>query len=165
LSLRATKGPTKVKLEHETWVVVADGEKYLLLRNIGDEEYPRLEVVDHDKSENPPARELSTDRSGRMYDAARQRTGGVAAWGKSGMEETDWHKVAEERFAEEITVKLRQLASSGRFQKLVVIADPRTLGTMRNGYDDELRSLIVAEVAKDLTNLPLVGIEASIKAY
>lgn len=154
-----------MKLEHDTWVVVADGEKFLLLRNIGDAEYPRLEVVDHETSANPPARDLSTDRAGRMHDSARQLTGGVEAWGKSGMEETDWHRVAEERFAEEIAESLGRLASSGRFEALVVVADPRTLGTLRKAYDDALKSRIVAEVPKDLTNLPLAGIEASLKAH
>jgi protein required for attachment to host cells len=155
-----------MKLEHQTWVVVADGEKFLLLRNIGDEEFLHLEVVDHEASENPPAHELSTDRAGRHNDATRrQSSGAVGAWGKSAMEETDWHKVAEERFAEHTATKLRDWAASGRFGRLVVVADPRTLGELRAAYDDDLRSVILAEIDKDLTNLPLDKIERSISAH
>lgn len=154
-----------VKIEHGTWLVIADGEKFLLLHNAGDEEFLNLEVVDHDTSENPPAHELSTDRAGRRYDSTRQTADGVKAWGKSAMEETDWHRVAEARFAEEIAGKLRGWATSGRFRRLVVVADPRTLGALRSAYDDTLRSVIVAEIDKDLTNLPLDRIEASVKAH
>ena len=33
-----------IKLDHGTWVVVADGEKALFLRNEGDNQYPNLSV-------------------------------------------------------------------------------------------------------------------------
>ena len=152
-------------LDNDTWVVVADGEKYLLLRNRGDREHMHLEVVDHADSPNPPAHELSTDRAGRQHDAKRDMSGRVEAWGKSAMEQTDWHRVAEARHADDLAGRLADWAGEGRFRQLVVVADPRSLGTMRNGYDDALRSVIVAEIAKDLTNLPLAGIEASIRAW
>ncbi|SDC02043.1 host attachment protein [Ruegeria marina] len=154
-----------MNLENGTWVVVADGEKYLLLRNKGDQDFLHLEVVDHAASPNAPAHELSSDRSGRQHDATRDVSGQVESWGKSAMEETDWHRVAETRFADELAGKLKDWAASGRFRHLVIVADPRSLGTMRKAYDDALRSVIVAEIDKDLTNLPLDGIEASIKAY
>lgn len=154
-----------MKLDHDTWVVVADGEKYLLLRNIGDEAFMHLEVVEHDTSPNPPARDLGTDRPGRQHDAARQLQSGVEPWGNSAMKETDWHRIAEERFAKDLAGSLGQMAMSGRFGKLVLIADPRSLGALRKAYDDSLKSVIIAEIDKDLTNLPLDQIEASIKAY
>ena len=81
------------------------------------------------------------------------------------MEETDWHRVAEERFAKTVAANLREWASAGRFEKLVIIADPRTLGQLRNAYDDVLRSVILTEIDKDLTNLPLDKIESTIAAY
>jgi len=154
-----------LKLAHKTWVIVADGEKFLLLNNKGDQDFLNLEVVKAETNRTPPDHELSADRPGRQNDAARQVTGGVEAWGKSAMEETDWHRVAEERFAKETTAKLREWAASGRFGQLVVIADPRTLGEMRAAYDDGLRSVIIAEINKDLTKMPLDKIEKSILAY
>lgn len=155
-----------MQLDNGTWVVVADGEKYLLLRNIGDRDFMHLEVVEHDEQPNAPARELSTDRAGRQYDATqRQAEGMVAAFGRSAMEETDWHKVAKERFAEDVAEKLGQWAASGRFRHIVIVAAPRSLGALRNAYDNGLKPLIMAEIDKDLTNLPLDKIEASIKGF
>jgi len=154
-----------MQLDHGTWVVVADGEKFLLLRNIGDQDFMHLEVVDHETSTNAPARELASDRAGRQQDAKRKEGGGVETWGKSAMQETDWHRVAEERFAQDVAERLLEWRSAGRFRHLLVIADPRSLGAMRNVYDDRLASAIVAEIDKDLTNLPLNRIEAAIKAW
>ena len=152
-------------LDNDTWVVVADGEKYLLLRNRGDRAHLRLEVVDHGDSPTPPARALASDRPGRRHDSKRDMSGRVESWGKSAMEQTDWHRLAERQHADELTRKLADWAGKGRFRQLVVVADPRSLGAMRTGYDDALRSVIVAEIAKDLTNLPLTGIEASVRAW
>jgi len=155
-----------VQLEQGTWVVVADGEKYLLLRNIGDEEFLHLEVVDHEKSRNPPAHEMATDRPGRQQDATRQMpVGGVQPWGRSAMQETDWHRVEEARFAEHLAEILGERAAADQFGRLVVVADARTLGVLRRSLGDAVRARVVAEMDKDLTNLPLEKIEASIKAY
>jgi len=154
-----------MKLEHDTWVLVADGKKFLLLRNVGDQAFMHLDVADHETSTNAQARDLASDRAGRQHDAKRNVSDSVQSWGKSAMQETDWHRVAEERFAEDVAERLLELSSAGRFRHLVVIADPRSLGAMRNVYDDRLASVIVAEIDKDLTNLPLDKIEASIKAW
>ncbi len=154
-----------MQLEHDTWVVVADGEKFLLLRNIGDRDFLHLEVVEHDASRNPPAHELASDRPGRHNDSTRQTMSDVSAFAKSAMEETDWHRVAKERFAEDVAERLDGWAGSGRFHHLVMIAAPRSLGALRNAYGEKLKSVIVAEIDKDLTNLPIDKIEASIKAF
>ena len=139
-----------VQLAHDTWVVVADGEKYVLLRNEGDAEHPNLCVVLKEEIENPPARALSSDRPGRMRDH------GPA---KSALQQTDWHRLSEHRFAEDLAALLVNWASQGRFRRLVVVADPRTLGTLRAAYGDRLQSVLAAEIGKDLTNVPIGEIE------
>ena len=90
-----------MKIEHGTWVIAADGAKYLAMRNIGDEVFLQLEVVAQETSDQPAARDLASDRPGRRNDASRATPGGVASWGKSAMEQTDWHARAEmdERYA------------------------------------------------------------------
>jgi protein required for attachment to host cells len=80
------------------------------------------------------------------------------------MEQTDWHRVAEERFALHIAQELSGWASAGQFRHILIIADPRTLGALRQAYDAPLRSMIVAEIDKDLTKLPIDKIEAAITA-
>ncbi|GGD27912.1 baeRF12 domain-containing protein [Sinisalibacter lacisalsi] len=149
-----------MKINHDTWVVVADGEKFLLLRNEGDADYPVLRKISKRETENPPARDLASDRPGRMPDQGGipGKTGGTvteARGPQSAMEETDWHRVAEGRFAEDLAERLVAWAGEGRFERLVVVADPRTLGVLRNAYGDGLKDVLMAEVDKDLTNLTL----------
>lgn len=160
-----SEGTIRMQLSQGTWVIVADGEKFLLLENIGDEAFLHLKVAPHQTQKNPPARDLQSDRPGRQNDASRQTMHGVQAWGKSSMTQTDWHQVAEDRFAAYVAKKLSEWVGSGRIGRLVVIADPHTLGTLRQAYDDPVRAAVIAEIDKDITNLPLDKIEASITAH
>jgi protein required for attachment to host cells len=154
-----------LKIQHDTWLVIADGEKFLMLRNVGDAKYVNLEVIEKETSPNEPTREIATDRPGRRYDAGRSDGSGVAPFGKSGMEPTDWHEIEEERFAKELAEKLHDWAVQGRFERLIIVADPDTLGTLRQAYSDQLKAKIEAEIDKDLTNLPMEDIEKSISKY
>lgn len=153
-----------MQIAQGTWIVVADGQKFLLLRNIGDAEFLHLEVVAHNATKTPPARDLGSDRPGRRHDAARPVRGGVDAWGKSAMEQTDWHRVAEERFAATLADRLADWAAADRFTGLVLFADPRTLGALRDAMTERVKALVLAQIDKDLTNLPLDRIEAVVAA-
>ncbi|WP_173932565.1 host attachment family protein [Chelativorans sp. Marseille-P2723] len=140
-----------VRLEHGIWLLVADGEKALFLRNEGDAVYPNLEVVREMHDENPPTREQGTDRPGRHFDTAAPH--------KSGFEETDWHRVEKERFADEIAGRLYSLAHRGRFDKIVLIAPPTVLGTLRKALHKEVEARVVGEIPKTLTNHTVFDIE------
>lgn len=144
-----------MKLSHGTWVVVADGEKYLVLRNILDEEHTDLRVIGMDEIDNPPAHELSSDRAGRMYDD------GPGA--KSAMQETDWHRVEKANFAHELAGKLEDWAQAGRYDGIVVVADPRSLGELRAAYGAQTKARLKGEIDKDLTNMPVEAIEKALK--
>src|SRR5690348_201438 len=71
------------RLKHGIWVLVADGEKALFLRNEGDAEYPNLQVVRELHEENPATRDQGTDRPGRLSDGPSAHRSAVA--------DTDWH--------------------------------------------------------------------------
>lgn len=132
------------RLQHDMWVLVADGEKALFLRNEGDAVYPNLEVVREIHDDNPPTREQGTDRPGRLYDTGDKHT--------SAVQETDWHRIEKRRFADEIASRLYKLAHAGKFDKLVLVAPPLVLGEMRKSLHKEVEEKVVGEVAKTLTN-------------
>ncbi|MBE9635565.1 host attachment protein [Salipiger mangrovisoli] len=138
-------------LSNGTWVLVADGEKALFLRNDVDERDPDLNVVRIETQENPPDREQSANRPGRMAD------GGPGQ--KSALDDTDWHELAKERFADELAEILYKLAHKGRFERIVLVAPPATLGELRAKLHKEVSSKVVAELDKTLTNHPLDKIE------
>ena len=140
-----------VSIDHDAWVMVGDGEKALFLRNEGDATYPHLEVIDVLEHENPSTREQGTDRPGRAHSSA-----GPA---RSAMQETNWHKLEKHRFAKEIAQTLYQAAHSGRYQKLILTAPPMIMGDLRKALHKEVSTRVVAEVSKDLTNMPPHEIE------
>jgi protein required for attachment to host cells len=144
-----------MKLANGTWVLVLDGEKYLLLRNRGDEELMDLRVIAHEEADNPPTREQAADRPGRLNDPGP---------GRSAVEETDWHALEKTRFALDMAERLRSWALDNRFDALVVVADPRTLGALRPAYHRTVAERIVAELDKDLTNLPVPELERALNA-
>jgi protein required for attachment to host cells len=144
-----------MKLDKGTWVLVLDGEKFVLLRNEGDRGRMDLRVIDHEETVNPPTREQGTERPGRMPDAGL---------GRSSVEQTDWHALEKERFARDIAGRLRSWALENRFAALVVCADPTTLGAIRPEYHVEVSQRLVGELDKDLTGMPVDRIEKALQA-
>ncbi|TGQ71015.1 Host attachment protein [Mesorhizobium sp. M00.F.Ca.ET.186.01.1.1] len=145
-----------IKLKHNTWVLVADGEKALFLKNAGDSKFPNLEVVQVMEQENPPTREQGTDSPGRYNDGPSVH--------RSAVEDTDWHRIGKERFADEIAARLYKLAHSGKFDSIVLVAPPVVLGTMRKKLHKEVEAKVAGEIPKTLTNRALFEIEALLQA-
>ncbi len=145
-----------IKLDHGPWVVVADGEKALFLRNEGDNQYPNLSVFREMQEENPPTREQGSDRPGRFGDGPSPHRSAVA--------DTDWHRLAKERFADEVAECLYRLAHDGAFERLVLVAPPVVLGEIRKKLHKEVTDRLLGEVPKTLTNHPVPEIEKIIQA-
>ena len=138
-------------IDHGAWVMVGDGEKALFFRNEGDAHYPNLEVVDILEHENPKTHEQGTDRPGRAFASVGMQ--------RSALDETNWHKLEKHRFAKEIAEALYSAAHRGRYSKLVLAAPPMTMGDLRKALHKEVSDKVVAEVSKDLTNMPKDEIE------
>ncbi len=121
-------------------VLVADGRKMLLFRNAGDVAAPSLEVVSHDEQ---------TASSGA--DANKESSDGSVT---SGHDSTDFHQQAEDRFAADAADMLKRRVLRHEFDKLIVVAPPKTLGEIRKHYHKEVESRLAGEIAKDLVNRP-----------
>ena len=87
-----------ITLKHDLWVIVADGEKALFLRNQGDTQCPNLQVVQEMEQENPATRDQGSDRPGRYNDGPFIH--------RSAVQDTDWHRIGKERFADEVAERL-----------------------------------------------------------
>lgn len=137
----------EIRLKHGTWVLVADGEKALFLRNAGDATHPDLVVERWMAEENPPTRLQGTDRPGRYNDGPNAH--------RSAVDETDWHQIAKERFADEIAERLYKMAHNHEFKTIVIVAPPPVLSEIRKKAHKEVTDRILAEVPKTLTNHPV----------
>lgn len=141
-------------LHQNTLVVVADGHKALFLRNAGDELYPNLKVERTlEAPANPPSHEQGTDRPGRVR----------VAQTRSSVEAPDWHARAEDDFAGEVMAAIDTLHRAGHCARLVLVAPPRMLASLR-AHIGAAADSVVAELDNDLANKPVGEIETHLKA-
>ncbi len=145
-----------VRLEHDIWVLVADGEKALFLRNEGDDKFPHLEVFCEVHEDNPATHDQGTDRPGRMQDGTHAH--------RSAVQETDWHRLEKARFAKDLADRLYKMAHRKDFKKIVLVAPPVVLGELRKDLHKEVADKVTAEVAKTLTNHTIDEMEKVLQA-
>lgn len=144
---------TALKLAHGAVVLVADARKALFLVNAGDEVHPHLRTDRvMEAPPNPPSHEQGTQRPGRTHRRAADNPH------RSAMEETDWHRQAEAAFAVEVAAAL------GGAAPLVVVAAPQFLAELRKQMPRPARDVLVAEIASDLTKMPVFEIERHLTA-
>ncbi len=141
---------------HDALVLVADGRKSLFLRNEGDAEYLNLVVEEHHAHADLKDGEMKTDAPGRSISSVGAR--------RSAVDEPDYHQIEEDRFAVETAALLSKRALANDYEKLIVVAPPRTLGELRQHYHKTVEARIVAEVDKDLVNHPIDKLEGVLKA-
>lgn len=144
--MEATKLPAGV------WVVVCDGRKALILENTGDADYPDLRMRETETQDASSTAQLGADRPGRVHQSANSR--------RSAMEETDRHDEAEKAFVTDLVRRLDAALHANEVEALVIVAPPRALGVMRKAYSGRLKAALHAEIAKDLTTVPVHKIES-----
>jgi protein required for attachment to host cells len=92
-------------------------------------------------------RQIDSDRQGRS-----DRPGG----GGSSLSKSETaHEHDAKAFARELADRLRTERLQGRFERLVLVAEPHFLGLLREALDDQTARLVVASVPKDLSHVPM----------
>ncbi len=120
-----------------TMVVVADGRQARVFRNYGDTRSLKLQQDE-------------------ALDAEIAHGNGP-----SGVQPKD-NDVGEAAFAKTLADRINQAALRHRFDHIVLVADPATLGEMRPQLHHETKQRMLAEVAKDWTNEPLEKVEKAL---
>lgn len=132
-----------MQIPHNAHVALANGERFLVMRNVGQPLEPKFEQV------QALDLELTNFSAGvRHQDPAGQRNGS-----------TDIDELAH---GAAIAEWLNERALNGELEAVVVAADPKTLGQIRQHCHKELQRRIVGELAKDLTNQPVPAIERAL---
>lgn len=140
-----------MQLPNDSLVLVADGRKSLFFRNADD----GLTIEEKAEQENPAHHEQATDVAGQSMRTMDGRGGS--------MQEVDFHQQEEDRFAAETAHALNARALANEFEALIVVAPPKTLGELRKHFHKEVERRIVAELPKDLVNVPVPEIEKALQ--
>ncbi|MFZ1813143.1 MAG: host attachment family protein [Rhizobiaceae bacterium] len=131
------------RLAKRGYILVADGARAKLLSNLGTAEEPDLRVVREYAQDNPVNSQQGSERPGRLSDGASLH--------RSAVEETDYHRLAKDRFAAMLVGELEGLASEGKLRQCILVAPPQVLGTLRKAVGAQLASCVIGDVNKDLT--------------
>ena len=135
------------------FVLVADGGTARFLRVRSEDGKRSLtDVATLERiSARSPARDLVTDRPGRVYDSGGRTGHGPMTHARHGANsDYDPHAIEVERFAKRIARRLDLERRNKSFDELVVIAEPRFLGVLRVHLSALTERIITRQAAKDL---------------
>lgn len=128
------------KIPAGTWILVADGEVARLFRNAGSDYKVSLEQVEllrpHDLADDGPSGHRPPESDGQSTDEAT--------------------------FAKQLAHRLNTAALQHKFDHLILVADPQTLGQIRPQLHKETERRMLREVTKTLTNAPLKDIQSAL---
>jgi protein required for attachment to host cells len=147
---------SEIKVPWESWVVVCDGAKALIMQNAGDNQLMNLQVHETLTQPNEADRDIGAGKPGRSHQANGQSG--------SAVEETSWHDQAEAAFLKQVAARLDDLVHEKDAKRIVLVAPPKALGQIRPSLSADTQAAITAEVAKDLTNFPVDQIERHLAA-
>lgn len=129
-----------------TWIVIADGAHARVLEQDREARSFKPAFEQEFFGQVAQSKEIGSDRPGRTFDSAGQ--------GRHAMEPpTDPQRHAKFTFAAELAKHLQKAAATNRFDRLVLVAAPKTLGDLRGLLPDTVKKRIVAEIDKDLTRV------------
>lgn len=130
-----------------TWILVADGSRARVLLNEGPGRGVERTPVHEFDGPHMENREIMADRPGRAFDSAGQ--------GRHAMERpTDPKEHEQHEFHRAVAGFLDKGFDDRRFDRLVVIAPPKALGSIRSLLSDRVQGKVTAELNKDLTKVP-----------
>lgn len=132
-------------LPQGTALAVVDGTKFEFYRNIGTEAEPKLDTV------QTPDLELTNFSAGARINDSGTRHAARTGDGSNDAVDESAHAIA-------VADWLNHQVLQHKIDKLVVIADPKSLGEMRKRYHKQLEGVLLTELAKTMTGRPAADI-------
>ena len=130
---------------NDVWVVVASSTRCRIFAQ-HKHSGPLLQIEELDHPEGRMhGRELASDRPGRSFDSEGQ---GRHAMGQP----VDPHEQERIRFAKTVATRIDEARKQDRFDRLVLVAEPRFLGHLRQGLSPATRQRLTTELQKNLAD-------------
>jgi protein required for attachment to host cells len=160
-----TRTKTAERIANPRWprtvIVVADSGEARILQalrgGVADGRRRAIVLEEIARLDNPkarqPARELVTDRTGRVFDSGSRTGTGPRSRARHGAQsDYDPHDVEVERFAKQLARRLDAERRRIGIEELIVIAGPRFLGELRQQLQAPTRKIVTREVDRDLVH-------------
>ena len=130
-----------------TWILIADGTQARVLEHNGPGKGLST-IKDLDWSIPPlQSKDIDTDGYGRGPNGGAMTSGNDAS------------KHREADFVKSVASVIDSKAKAGAFDRLVIAAAPIALGNLRKALSDQTKKAVVAELDKDLTNVPTAQLD------
>jgi protein required for attachment to host cells len=138
------------------WVLVANSGQARILE-MQRKPYRFHQVSElNSETQHLTNKDIVSDASGRVYHTQGPGTHSMNP-------RSDPHENAEQQFSRGLAQKMEKAARLGRFDQLLVVADPKTLGRLRQQMNKAVEGKVTEEVALDLVKLPLSQLEPRLK--
>lgn len=141
-----------------TWILVADGAHARIYENLGPGKGLREIPGEALEQSIPPTRDLGTDRPGRVSESVGGARHGMTP-------RADWHDQAKEDFAKSLGERLNAAALKKAYDRLILVAPPKTLGHLRDALTPHTAGMVTAEINKDLVKQTQAEIEQHIAEF
>ena len=128
-----------------TWFVVADGGHARIIQRNQDGFSPVSSMSSIDAQHE--SKDLGTDKPGRTQDSV----GGAR---HSIEPRSDPHELAKQAFAHEVAAAVNAGAQRNAFARLLLVALPKTLHSIKAGLTGAATARLIGEHAKDFVKLP-----------
>lgn len=130
---------------NDVWVVVASSTRCrIFAQHKHSDPLKQVEELDHPEG-RLRARDLASDRPGRSFDSAGH---GRHVMGQS-VKPLEQESI---RFAKTVATKIDAARKKRKFDRLVLVADPRFLGHLRQGLSPATRHRLTAQLQKNLAD-------------
>lgn len=141
-----------------TWVVISDASRARIFQAADQgQDFRLVKELEHPES-RAQARELVTDRPGRVQQSGgpsgHSISGNSSKGNRAGLEPpTDPKTVEHQVFARKIATELEHALNRNQYSYLILAAGPQFLGMLRDTVHEQVRKHITASVDKDYTHM------------
>lgn len=131
------------RLTHNVRVLVIDGARALVMRNVGEVGRPDLQLVKSYGQEEASAHEKGSGKPPARINESTSHQASVKT--------ADPRQQDEDRFVAQVVADMEAGLRAGEYTELIVVAPPVALGVFRKEAPAAVTKATVMEINKDLT--------------
>ncbi len=140
----------------KTWILAAHRGGAKLYEHTTPGTLSLVREVDHPQG-RLQNREIWTDKPGRKFETSAHRSG-------AGPEVDPVRKEAED-FARTLAATLADGRNAHAYDRLILMAEPRFLGLLRDALDAQTAATVTASVNHELTNAPVDEVKRHLREH